>query len=330
MFVLLVLTIAPTRLVASDPPQVSIEKYGDEYVFRIGSEVVTRYHTRSSHAKPFLQPLIAAGGVHVTRDWPVGDAWPGDSLDHPHQKSAWFGHGDVIPEGVQLTTKSRGARGIDFWAEAPGCGKIHVTSVDIMPPAPGKAALRSRNAWKSAEGRVFLDEVRTITLVPRGDDRLIIVRISLKPSGSPVTFGDTKEGAFAVRMSDALSVKKSPASQITNSAGNKGEKECWGVKANWCDYSGSIDGKKFGVAIFEDATNRTRACWHVRDYGLLAANPFGRKDSGFPAQKDSTEPPYLMGAKDELKLRYAIYVHAGDAESAKVAAAYKQFQSLPD
>jgi len=45
--------------------------------------------------------------------------------------------------------------------------------------------------------------------------------------------------------------------------------------ADWCDYYGSIGGKTVGIAMFDHPSNpRHPTTWHVRDYGLFAANPF--------------------------------------------------------
>jgi hypothetical protein len=147
-----------------------------------------------------------------------------------------------------------------------------------------------------------------------------------------VTFGDTKEGAFGVRVSDQLRVgdKKSgnPQSKITIASGAQGEKDCWGHRSPWCDYSGVIDGKTVGIAIFDDPSNPP-ACWHVRNYGLMAANPFGRSKSGFPEMKDRNDLMRL-GKDEHLKLRYGIYVHGGDVKEGKVAEGYERYLKLRD
>jgi hypothetical protein len=312
----------------ASPPVATVEKFGDEYIFKCDGKVVTRYLTKPTLAKPVLHPMIAPNGVALTRDWPLKSVTPGESTDHIHQKSAWFCHGDVVPEGVTLSQKVRGVRGVDFWSEAPGHGVIEVKSVEIVSAAGPVAAVRSRNAWKSAQGRVILDETRTITLVPVEGAHLIHVKSVLKPSGTDVTFADTKEGSFGVRVSDKLAVAKNPESRITNSLGSVGEKECWGRKADWCLYSGVIDGKPAGIAIFDDPTNRYRASWHVRGYGLMAANPFGRAGSGFPSQKDSPEPPASLKAGEELVLKYGILLYSGEDLGAKLRQYHRQFASL--
>ena len=50
----------------------------------------------------------------------------------------------------------------------------------------------------------------------------------------------------------------------------------WGKIADWNDYSGEVNGKPVGIAIFADPKNKYLSAWHTRAYGLMAANPFGR------------------------------------------------------
>src|SRR5438270_8257923 len=97
--------------------------------------------------------------------------------------------------------------------------------------------------------------------------------------------------------------------------------------ADWCDYSGTVDGQLVGIALFDDPANRPRACWHSRGYGLMAANPFGRKASGFPAMQGRDDVAKL--AKGEhLKLRYGLFLHAGDATEGKLAEAFAAFAKM--
>jgi hypothetical protein len=308
----------------AEPPKPEVKKVGEAYEFRLGGELVTRYHVKSTGTKPYLWPLNAPGGIGVTRDWPLQPASPGGSTNEPHQKSAWIGHDDVGVDAAEKTTAlGRRAKGTAFWTEGLGRGKIVLTSAGEPQNGPDRASVVTRLAWKDADGRVLLDESREITLLPLDDARLLLVRSTFRTNGQTVVFGDTKEGTLGVRLADALCVKRNPKSQISNAEGATGEAACWGRKSDWCDYSGPVDGKVVGVALFDDPANRYRACWHVRDYGLLAANPFGRSESGFPAYKGSPQPPARLKPGDELRLRYGVLLHAGDA--ARVPDLYRRF-----
>src|SRR5262249_47346659 len=159
----------------------------------LGGEVVTNYHFGESVAKPYFWPLNAPGGVPVTRAWPMSKDQAGDATDHPHQKSAWFCHGDVIPDGIELKTKVKGVTGVDFWSGGGGHGEIVCVKVGEPRAEKGHAWIVTENEWRTADGVKVLDEVRTIHLYAVEGGRLIVVESTLKASVCPITFGDTKE-----------------------------------------------------------------------------------------------------------------------------------------
>ena len=303
---------------------------GGRINFLTGNETAAVFRCGPDVAKPYLWPLSAPGGMPLTRAWPMEKAALGGSTDHPHQKSAWFCHGDVIPEGVELKQHIKGVEGVDFWSEGKGHGRIvckGISSTDGGVKDKNKFVhVTTPNQWQTADGTKIMDESRTIHLFDFGDTRLFVFDIDLYASVCPITFGDTKEGSFGVRVNDAIR-EQGGKGKIENAEGKVSEKHCWGRISAWCDYSGPIDGKNVGIAILADPKNPHPSCWHVRGYGLMAANPFGREKSGFPAMKGKTDLVKL--AKGEhLKLRYALLIHPGDAKEGKVAEHYQRFVEL--
>jgi hypothetical protein len=310
------------RLPASEPAAVAITRDKDDVRFTVGGEVVGIYHTGKEWAKPFLWPLKAPGNIAVTRGWPMEKEKTG-SDDHIHQKSVWFTHGDVIPEGIEIKHKEKGVDGINFWGETAGHGVTVCVGVDEPKVDKNHGRVTTRNEWQTADGVKVMDETRTLHFYELGQARLFVFDIDLHASVTAITFGDTKEGSFGIRIADALR-EKGGNGTLENADGKKKMANCWGEKSAWCDYWGTIDGKPVGVAIFDDPGNAVPACWHSRDYGLMAANPFGRKKSGFPAMKDKTDVVKL--AKGEhLKFRYGLLVHTGSTADAKVADVYQLF-----
>jgi hypothetical protein len=302
--------------------------------FFIGDELVTRYLIAPARPKPIFWPVNAPGGVPLTRSWPMEKAQPGEATDHPHQQSAWFCHGDIIPEGIELKSKLKGIAGVDFWSIAKGHGQMVVWSVGEPKNGPNVASVVTKNEWRTADGQRIMDETRTIYLHNMPKARLIVVEIDLHANVCPITFGDTKEGAFAIRINDVINAnpanKGKPAGKgkIQNAEGKVGEKECWGRISPWCDYSGPIDGKEVGLAILADPKNPYPSCWHVRGYGLMAANPFGReKHAQFPAMKGNNKLVRLEKGQ-HLQFRYGLLLHTGDAVSGEVAANYQRFVKL--
>jgi hypothetical protein len=313
-----------TYLAAAEPAAVTIEPTKEYINFMAGKDLVGRYHIAPAVAKPYIWPLNGPGGVPLTRSWPMNANVPGETKDHPHQKSVWFCHGDVIPEGIELKSKIKNVDGVDFWSEGPGQGRIVCTEVGQPKLEKNHGQITTKNEWRTADGTKIMDETRTLHLYDFGDARLLVFDIDLLASVAPITFGDTKEGSFGVRINDTIR-EAGGKGKLENADGKVGEKTLWGQKSAWCDYSGTIDGKTVGLAILDDPTN-TPACWHSRGYGLMAANPFGR-DKSFPAMKGKTDLVKL--AKGEhLKLRYGILLHAGDAKDGKVADYYQRFVKL--
>lgn len=302
---------------------------------RVAGKLVGVYEAGPEVAKPYLWPLLTPTGEHITRDWPLDkNGPPGGTTDHVHQKSAWFCHGDVIPEGLPLKDKIKGVVGVDFWSEARGHGKIVCTrgpTVGVISRSGDGLAgpcgeIDSDNEWQTADGTKILDEKRKIRFYPLADAYLYVFDIDLSAPDYPITFGDTKEGAFGIRINDVLREQKGNG-KLENAGGKVGERNIWGMRSPWCDYSGKIGDREVGLAVFDDPSNKFPACWHSRGYGLMAANPFGRAKSGFPAEKGNKDLVKL--AKGEhLHLRYGILIHAGDAKTGKVAERFDQFVKL--
>src|SRR5439155_7574274 len=104
----------------------------------------------------------------------------------------------------------------------------------------------------------------------------------------------------------------------------KREAVTWGKRAEWCDYYGPVDGKTVGVAIFDHPGNpRHPTWWHVRDYGLFAANPFGRHY--FENLPDKSAGNLVVPAGQSITFRYRFYAHEGDEKQSKVAERYADY-----
>ena len=255
------------------------------------------------YARPFFVPVLAPDGTPVTVDH-YGQK------EHPHHDSLWVGHGDV--------------NGADHWGltgeKTPLQRHIKFEKVE------GDTIVEDLD-WEGINHQPMLRERRTLRFLPLGEKaRGIDFTLEFSPIDGPVTFADTKEaGLVAVRLAKSIS----DAPTITTAAGvhadgMTGEKEAWGKAADWCDESGKIDGKEYGVAVFDDPQNpRHPTRWHVRAYGLLAANPFGL--SYFDKGADKHAGDMVMEPGKTVTFRYRVVVHEGDAIEAELSQKYKQF-----
>ena len=272
---------------------------------KIDGQLFTEYLVKSG-TKPILWPIIGPTGKPMTRDYPMRDR-PGEQKDHPHQRSLWFTHGDV--------------NGVNFWAE-PGqasyVGRIeHLRFVKVASGKP--AVIVTQNAWLGTDGKKICEDQRTLRFDTDGDARWIDFDVTIKAADKPVTFGDDKEGTFGVRVAQSLSVDAKQGGKIVNSRGQVDE-AAWGQTAPWVDYHGPIDDQTVGIAIFNHPSSfRFPTYWHVRTYGLFAANPFGVHAFG---KGKATDGAYTIRPGKSITLRYRVFLHRGDEKQGKVAEAF--------
>lgn len=140
-----------------------------------------------------------------------------------------------------------------------------------------------------------------------GTLRIIDATIAIQADqGVSLTFADTEDGGFGLRLSDAF--RQDRGAKLTNAQGLEGTENIWGKNSEWVDYSAFIDGRK-GVAVFDHPTNlRHPTGWHARGYSLNAANPFAAGDFG---GDDANDGSYTIPAGESLTLRYSVVIHEG-------------------
>ena len=166
--------------------------------------------------------------------------------------------------------------------------------------------------------------------MPMQTQRSLDVRVTIHATEGDVTFKDTKEGTFGVRTHPNLRLDRegeefaSMTGIAVNSEGDQNH-DLWGKRARWVDYSGSIDGQSLGVAMFDHPANpRHPTWWHARNYGLVAANPFGIHDFENLPNKPS-RGDFTIKKGETAAFLYRVLLHRGDAKQADVARHYQQF-----
>lgn len=294
---------ADPKIVATDDPE------RGAVTVKIDDKVFTGLLYKN-FAKPVVFPIIGPTGAGMTRQWPVVEvAAPGEEKDHPHHKGLSFTHGAV--------------NGIDFWKEADDAGKIVVTGKPKISTGANVATIETAEDWKAPDGKTVCTSSTTITCGLDGADRYIDYTITIKASEGDVTLGDTKEGTMGIRSHPALNLKgKVAAGHALNSEGQK-DGDIWGKHARWVDYSGPIDGKVTGIACFDHSSNlRHPTTWHARDYGLIAANPFGLHDF---EKKPKGSGDHVIRKGESLTLKYRWLFHTGDTATAKIEERWKKW-----
>ncbi|MBP5623166.1 MAG: PmoA family protein, partial [Thermoguttaceae bacterium] len=264
---------------------------------------------------PIIWPICGADQTLVTRAWPMIDdvnvdaeqdsemktiyqnariSERGGVKDHPHHRSLWFNHGNVL--------------GGDFWGGTPSVIK---QSKLITLQCDGKtASVQTENYWYNDKlNRNVCRDVRNVVFgvldVGEKSVRYLDFSVEVFALEDGVVFGDTKEGSFGIRVPSptAMTSKKIDpqwGGSILNDQGDEGN-ATWGKRSKWVNYAGPVErfltGKELeeeyakspnskdfpltqmGIAVFSGPTSLWSPAWrHVRDYGLFASNPFGQRD----------------------------------------------------
>ena len=295
---------------AADPlPEVTFQDEPGKVVVIVGSQPVATYvYVDDEIPRPYFAHVHGPGGIQLTRNFPPIEGQ--DATDHATMHPGiWLAFGDL--------------NGTDIWRNK---GRV-VHEQFVKPPAggPGKGTFTVRNRYETADGELVCREVcrRTFLVRPCG---YFLLWDSTFSADREFYFGDQEEMGLGLRMATPIAVKSEKGGRILDSEGRKNEKAIWGKTAKWCDYSGPIDGSFAGITIMPDPDNFRPCWWHARDYGFVAANPFGQ--AAFRAGPTSK---VVVAPDRPLRLRFGILIHAGSTESGvDLAAAYRDYLDLSD
>jgi len=307
---------------ATAAADVTVEKQDGRVDVGMDREPFTSY-VHAGHRKPILFPVRGPGGTPMTRSWPIVADVPGEAHDHPHHESIWFTHGLV--------------NGVDFWASHPRADKPErqadnrIEHVELLKAEGGReGVIEARHRWVKADGTVVCTDTTRLVFGGDADVRTIDYEVTLHADHGPVTLGDTKEGVMGLRVPTPLQLKdldgsRGAAGHCTNSEGHR-DAAVWGKAARWVDYWGPIGGRTVGVAVLDHPGNlRHPTHWHARDYGLVAANPFGVHDfTGVPQGTGD----HLIPAGESLTLRYLFVFHEGDAAAAGIDGRWQRWAGV--
>jgi hypothetical protein len=284
-----------------------------------GGSLFTSYRYPESLQKPVLYPIRSAAGVTITRGYPL-EPRAGEAADHPHHVGHWFNYGDV--------------NGYDFWghsdetpaANKPKMGTIVHTGIARTANGTDAGSLSATADWKIPDGSTLLKENVQFVFQTSQGQRTITRITTWTAAAQPVTFKDTKEGAFGIRVARALDHpsqqavrlvgadgKPEPKPRVDNSLttghylasdGKEGE-AVWGTRGPWMALTGTVDGHPVTIAILDHPSNHGYPTyWHARGYGLFAANPFGRQ--GYDPKQEPAV--YTLKPGQSMTFRHRIVV----------------------
>jgi len=298
LFSPLVFAVLAVVAAASTAAELALRREADRLVVTEagGEPVATFAFSDSGTDRPAIRDLAAPGGVIVTRPCPPR---PGiDADDHATMHpGVWLGFSDLS--------------GADPWRHKTA---VRFAGFDGEPAVTdGAATFTARIDYldKPADGPdagVVCRERSTITIRDEAIDgeavRLLRWDAELAPGGdAPLVFGDVEEMGLGVRLATPLAPGR--GGRYLASHGGRDEAGVFGRAAAWVDASGTIDGREVGVTVIDLAGNPREPFFHARDYGLVLANPFGRKAYGV----EKPPRPLRLEPGETLRLRYAVLLH---------------------
>jgi hypothetical protein len=287
----------------------------------IAGKLFTSYCYSSDYEKPFLYPVYAPNGSLITRGFPI-EPRKGERVDHPHHIGLWFNHGNV--------------NGLDFWNNSSAIAADkkdeygHISVKKIVKAESGKKGILEITAeWADNKGNVLLRENTDYVFSGIGALRIIDHICTLTAVNGPVTFNDSKEGMFAIRLDRALEMpsnepviftddKGNPTTvavadnsgvsgMYTSSKGLKGD-AVWGTRNDWVLLSGVKDSTQITIGMFDFPGNHGYPAYaHARGYGLFSINNFGQNSYDPKAEKFR----FTLEAGKSVKLIHRFVVQSG-------------------
>lgn len=296
---LIALTLIQASPAAADEAPIRFIQSEDRLEIRAGEKPIAVYVYRDEKIpRPYFAHLFAPAVVQVSRQHPPREG--ADAADHAlMHPGMWLAFGDLS--------------GADSWRLA---APVRFQGFESPPASSGDAGrFTVRLGYMAADENEPIARERCdyrILNTPAG--YLFLSDSVIEPEGEEIVFGDQEEMGLGFRLATGLTVQA--GGELTNSHGQKGEKYVWGKTALWCNYQGRIGDWRAGVLAAPHPENFRPSWFHVRDYGLLVANPFGRK--AFGAGEASQ---VVVRRGESLRLRFAVLLHSRPADQPFDAAA---------
>jgi hypothetical protein len=316
----------------NDPKIVFVKQEAEKQVdIMVDGKLFTSYCWYDNVYKPVLYPVYTSAGTIITRGFPLKPR-EGERSDHAHQIGIWLNYGNV--------------NGYDFWGNGasgsknPEGGEVKHIAIEKLSDGTGEGVMVTKESWLDPAGKELLAENTEYHIIAKDSTRIIDRITTLTATGNTVSFKDTKEGMFGIRVARQLELpsnedivlKEAKGGTTTvkalsnegisgnyiSSEGVTGE-AVWSTRARWMDLFGNIGDEKISLVICDHPKNQSYPTyWHARGYGLFSANPLGVKD--FTQGKE--ELNFSIPAGKSTIFRYRVIVNSGSHLTKEAINAY--------
>ena len=274
--------------------------------------------------KPYLWPVIGPTGKAMTRAYPMQELpdEPAAQRDHPHHRGITFAH-EHMAGSNSWHDRATFAKEPDDSPKVASLGRIVHRDFSLVAVDGERAVIEEICDHLDPAGKPVVTERRRLTFRADKAKRTIDIDQELRPApdAGPAHIGDKKDAGLYVRVPTSMAVDSKLGGKIVNSEGQV-DADAWSKPARWCDYHGPAGEEHLGVAILNHPNSyRHPTRWHVRTYGLFAANPFASK--AFDANLADASTTLAPG--DVLRLHHRILLHTGDERAAAIDEAWQQY-----
>ena len=155
--------------------------------------------------------MLTSGGTTITRGFPIKPR-EGERWDHMHQIGNWLNYGNV--------------NGIDFWGNGSegkknaNGGQIKHLNFGKLTNGNGEGSMVANSSWIDPAGKELLAEKTEFHFIAKGSTRIIDRIVTLTAIGEAVSFKDTKEGSFGIRVARQLELPLKENVILTDAQGN--------------------------------------------------------------------------------------------------------------
>ncbi len=298
----LVLSVLIVACVDADEPRLSFTETDGQIAINAGDQAVASYvYSDEQILRPYFAHVKTPDGLQVTRNHPPQT---GDRSDHATMHPGiWLAFGDLS--------------GTDFWRNK---GRVqHIGFVQRPAAERNVGSFIEQKRYLRPDGNVVCNEEFRVAIRVRNDGYVIYLESHFS-SEEEFYFGDQEEMGLGIRV--ATPISEVGGGKLTDAKGRSNAEQIWSHAAEWCDYSGRVDGQNVGMTIMCHPANIRESWFHARDYGLVAANPFGR------AAMQKGEPSRIVVQPGETHiLRYGVWVH-GSVDVESITSAYDEYANL--
>ncbi len=292
---ILIVMMGSTIFLQASAAKLTAEKTGSKINVSIDGKFFTSYIFSEDEKYPFFYPVngpVTGGSVTSMRN-----------AVYPHHTSLFFGC-DMVNGG-------------NYWQEGIEHGRIISVNARIEKEGGDTVVITDECIW-SRPGALspVKDTRRYIITAPADDMTLIDVEITMLTL-MDVHIRKTNHSLFSARLAADISVTN--GGTMINAEGAKSEKDTFGKRSPWIDFSGKRGNVTEGLAIMQHPSNPWYpAPWFTRDYGFISPTPMYWPENG--------EETFLkVGTR--LELKYRVLVHSGDHTQADIAGEFNKYIS---